>query len=61
MVDEILIFLIGKYLVSGSDDKTIKLWRTSDYFNFKTLTGHTDAIKEVVFSPNSFKINLIYK
>ena len=37
------------YIVSGSDDKTIKVWDTSDGTCVKTLTGHTR-----VFSVSTF-------
>ena len=45
----------GKYLASGSYDKTIKLYDVSDPKNareIKTLKGHSDYVYSVVFSPD---------
>ncbi|MBD2067173.1 NACHT domain-containing protein [Leptolyngbya sp. FACHB-671] len=42
----------GKTLVSGSEDKTIKLWNANTGECQQTLLGHTNWIKSVVFSPD---------
>ena len=44
----------GSYtLISGSEDKTIKIWNISDRPKLiKTLTGHTDSVTTVVVSPD---------
>ena len=42
----------GKYLASGSADKTISIWRVSSGERTKTLTGHFSDVKSIVFSPN---------
>ncbi|MEM4723487.1 MAG: serine/threonine-protein kinase [Candidatus Hadarchaeum sp.] len=42
----------GKILASGSDDKTIKLWRVSDGSLIRTIEGHTDWVRSVTFSPD---------
>ena len=42
----------GKYIASGSWDKTIKLWEVAIGRNVKTLQGHTERITSVVYSPN---------
>jgi WD40 repeat protein len=39
-------------VASGSDDKTIKLWRVSDGALVRTLTGHTNWVNRVAFSPD---------
>lgn len=43
----------GKTIVSGSADKTIKLWRTVDKKCMGTISGHRDSVTCVAFSPNS--------
>lgn len=42
----------GQVLASGSDDKTIKLWRVSDGQLLRTLTGHSSYVYSVAFSPD---------
>ncbi len=42
----------GRYLASGSEDRTIKLWRVSDGALVRTLYGHTDWVSSVAFSPD---------
>ena len=42
----------GEYLVSGSWDKTIGVWRVSSGELIKTLNGHSNHVRSVVFSPN---------
>ena len=50
MVVKLFYSLIGNYLASASDDKTIKLWNMSDYLLVITLTGHTGGIWSIAFS-----------
>ncbi len=40
----------GKYLASGSDDGTIKLWSVDKQKTLMTLTGHGDYVRSVAFS-----------
>jgi hypothetical protein len=44
----------GKYLASGSWDKTVRLWdvATGRELHQLTLTGHTDSVSSVSFSPD---------
>ena len=42
----------GEYLASGSEDKTIGMWRVSSGERIKTLIAHLSTVESVVFSPN---------
>ncbi|BAZ40571.1 WD-40 repeat protein [Calothrix sp. NIES-4101] len=42
----------GKYLASGGEDDTVKLWNRQGFLLF-TFNGHNDNIWQVTFSPNS--------
>ena len=42
----------GKYIVSGSRDKTIKVWNAQTYRAVATLTGHDGYVSSVLYSPN---------
>src|SRR5262245_55249646 len=42
----------GRYVISGSDDSTIKLWDTATGALIRTLQGHSDAVTKVAFSPD---------
>ncbi|MFM6628134.1 MAG: WD40 repeat domain-containing protein, partial [Microcystis panniformis] len=42
----------GKTLVSGSNDKTIKLWNVETGQEIRTLKGHDDFVQSVNFSPD---------
>ncbi|MCA2859822.1 MULTISPECIES: hypothetical protein [unclassified Microcystis] len=42
----------GKTLVSGSDDKTIKLWNVETGQEIRTLKGHDSSVWSVNFSPD---------
>jgi len=42
----------GKFVASGSDDKTIKLWEISTKKVIKTLKGHKSEVTAVAFSPD---------
>ncbi len=42
----------GKYLASGSYDKTAKLWNVESQKEVNTLQGHIYAIFSVAFSPD---------
>ena len=42
----------GQWLVSGSEDKTIKVWELSTGTEIHTLTGHSDFVNSVTVSPD---------
>ncbi|NJK76721.1 MAG: WD40 repeat domain-containing protein [Microcoleus sp. SU_5_6] len=42
----------GATLVSGSEDKTIEMWKVEAGKRWYTLTGHSDWVTCVVFSPD---------
>jgi WD40 repeat protein len=42
----------GQYLVSGSWDKTIKIWDLARGALVSTLTGHNNLVDSIVVSPD---------
>jgi WD40 repeat protein len=46
----------GRTLVSGSQDKTIKLWDLSSGKVLQTLEGHTESVWGVAFSPDGYTL-----
>jgi predicted amidohydrolase len=42
----------GRYLASGSDDNTIKIWEVATGKQLRTLTGHSSVVLSVVYSPD---------
>jgi WD40 repeat protein len=42
----------GQYIVSGSNDGSIKLWKNDDTL-VRTLEGHSSNVNSVAFSPDS--------
>jgi WD40 repeat protein len=42
----------GKFLASGSRDKTIKIWEVGSWELIKTLEGHSSGVNSVSFSPD---------
>ncbi|CAK9441414.1 uncharacterized protein LODBEIA_P52820 [Lodderomyces beijingensis] len=42
----------GKWLLSGSEDGKIIIWRTKDWEVFATLKGHTDKINDLSVHPS---------
>ena len=42
----------GKYLASGSDDETLKLWDVNSGECVLILKGHSDVVNSVVASPD---------
>jgi len=42
----------GNYLISGSRDRTIKLWHVASGTCLKTLAGHDNWVRSVLFHPS---------
>jgi WD40 repeat protein len=43
----------GRHIVSGSCDKSVRLWDLSTGETLKVLEGHTNTVTSVAFSPDS--------
>lgn len=52
-INSIALSCKGNYLVSGSDDETIKVWDIASGECLKTLIGHREPVCFVIISPNS--------
>ena len=46
----------SKQVVSGSDDKTVRLWDTAIGALQQTLEGHSNAVRSVAFSPDGKQV-----
>ena len=46
----------GTKIISGSKDKTIKIWDANTGQCLKTLEGHTGTVRSVAYSPDGTKI-----
>ena len=46
----------GSRIVSGSDDKTVKIWNAATAEVENTLQGHSDAVRSVAFSSEGSSI-----
>jgi WD40 repeat protein len=42
----------GRFALSGSDDRTLKLWDVGTGKELRSLRGHGSHVKSVAFSPN---------
>jgi WD40 repeat protein len=42
----------GKFLLSGGNDRTLKLWEVASGKEVRTFTGHRGAVTSVAFSPD---------
>ena len=58
-IDEVLSVVFsptGHHVLSGSKDKTIKLWDTITGRSLYTFEGHEDSVRSIAFSPNGCQI-----
>jgi WD40 repeat protein len=46
----------GTQIVSGSTDKTLRLWDAVSGAHLNTLKGHSDQVRSVTFSPDGTQI-----
>ncbi len=51
-VHSIAFSLDGKYIASGSEDNTVKIWSVEQKKEISTLKGHNGSVNSVSFSPN---------
>ena len=42
----------GKFIASGSNDNTIKIWNLKEQKEMFTLSGHSGSVESVCFSPD---------
>lgn len=46
----------GKRILTGSTDKTARIWKARSAKSLKTLRGHTGAVRAVAFSPDGILV-----
>jgi len=46
----------GKQVVSGSGDKTVRLWNTATGALLQTLEGHSASVYSIAFSPDGKQV-----
>src|SRR5215472_15125153 len=46
----------GSRIISGSEDKTVRVWDATSGEELKRLTGHTHWVRSVAFSPDGSRI-----
>ncbi len=56
VINSVAISPDDRYVLSGSDDKTMKLWELSSGDEIRTFVGHTDSVNSVVISPDGLYI-----
>ena len=55
-VRAVAVSLSGKLIVSGSYDKSVRVWDASTGDELKVLKGHRDFVTSVAFSPDGKQI-----
>ena len=48
--------LDGKQVLTGSEDKTARLWDAQSGKALRTFTGHSDEVTSVAFSPDGKQV-----
>lgn len=46
----------GRIVVTGSADKTVRLWSLTDYSCLKTFEGHTNSVLKVIWLPGGMQV-----
>src|SRR5215510_3554280 len=46
----------GRYMISASNDYTLKLWLTSSQQLLRTFYGHTGPVRSVAFAPDGKRV-----
>ena len=52
IMESICYSLDGKYIASGSSDRTVKIWKLETGRELRTLRGHSDRVNSVCYSPD---------
>ena len=52
--------LVGNVIVSGSDDKTIRMWNIETSECFKVIVGHTDSVLCLQYAENDYLVSGSY-
>jgi WD40 repeat protein len=56
IVQSVALDARGSMLLSGSRDRTLKIWHPGRGELLSTLTGHTSGVTSVAISPDSFTL-----
>jgi len=54
LVTSVAISPDGNYIVSGSDDTTVKVWKLGTGRLVRTLKGHEGSVTSVAVSPDGY-------
>ena len=52
IMESICYSLDGKYIASGSSDRTVKIWKLETGRELRTLRGHSDRVNSLCYSPD---------
>ena len=51
-VNSVCVSPDGNLIISGSDDKTIKIWDSKTFLLLVTLKDHSDSVRSVCVTPD---------